>query len=372
MYDLATEVAGAGIEPFDDIDVLLILAFAEMNALVVMDPDDARAIAAAVGAGVPGDDGSGAPPLGATASPGVPDAPGSRPAGTDPPAAPDAGDAVVASIRGALAARDWERARARFVGLETPEQREWVVRHLGGSELTDGIEAWVAAVPDDADGYLVRGANAVIDAHLRTDDRAFVDELRFAEQNLWWAVELAFDDPVALTPLIRSGGALSIPREELLLRFGESTRRHPGLAGAHLEMVVALARTGTVDDLYRFVASVGGSIPDGSSLHAMVALAHLLAAEHGASGDGPRLSVEARADVDIACDMSVGSRAWTAGPGTVEAVNILAAALARGGEPVRAAQLLETVGGVRTRLPWALLADGAELYGSVAGARPRP
>src|SRR5699024_11083075 len=98
--------------------------------------------------------------------------------------------------------------------------------------------------------------------------------------------ESAFDDPVALTPLIRSGAALDIPTEELVLRFREADRRAPGLTGAHLEMVVALG-TGpraSVAQMDAFVAAVGGSIAEGSPTHAVVPLAHLIAEDRGASG----------------------------------------------------------------------------------------
>lgn len=373
VYDLATAVDGSRTEPFDHRDALVTVAFDGGVASIVMDPDEARAIVAAIDAGLAysGTAGTNRAAAGPTdmVSPAGPVGAGS-PVGSVGDTRLD--DASITAMRSALVAGDTDRARGVFSDLPTNASREWVVRHLVGPELTGGVEAWVAAAPDDADAYLVRGAIAVGNAFSEPNATTFHDDLRFAEQNLWWAVELAFDDPVPFAPLIRSGGGLSIPAEELTLRFREADRREQGLVGAHLETVVALGadRSGSLEQMYAFVSEAGDRLPDGSPAHAMVALAHLIALDRGAAATPHRrvLPADALGDVDLAIAMSVASARWTPGPGSAETFNILAAALASGGEAERAAQMLRGVGSVRTRLPWALLSNGEELYGSVASA----
>lgn len=402
VFDVAAVVTSAHTEPFDGRNALLVVAAGGHPAMVTMDPADATAIVAELNhildTAALGDGLIKGPPVADPAVP-TPDhepfvaVPTADPiiraaTGPDegdvaaaatsqvmiPPAAADGGDSKVASLRAAFAEGDWERGSREFLAASSPAEREWFVRRLAGEDLTDGLDRWVEADPESAAAYLARGANTVWNAWGRRGTlsaEAFHEELRNAEQDLFWAVELDFDDPVAFTPLIRSARGLGVSTEELCLRFDESVRRGGDLLGVHLETVVALGplEGGSVTDMMAFAGTVGSSASAGSPLHVVVPFAHLIAIDSPDPEGRPRrsFSSEAAGDVTLAMSMSIDSEAWQDPPGVVEVLNVLAAAAERSGDHDRAAALFARAGSVRTTLPWVLLGDGADLYGRLTG-----
>lgn len=334
--------------------------------MVVMDPGEATAIVQTVVRVLDGAPGTTDVVFGRDAESGPgPAGPGLSPTASDP----TDGDERVGAFRAALVDGDRELAGRLLGSSSDAAVREWIVRHLGGAELAEAIDAWVAADPGSPLVYLCRGANTVWTAFAerkRVGEERFFADLRAAELDLFWAIELDFTDPVPFTPLIRSALGLGIPIEELCVRFDESVRRGGSLWGAHLETLVALSPlgAGSREELLSFARSVARDAPEGSPLHALVPLAHLV----DFATDGRELrrtgsfSSEAIRDVEIARVMAVDNEQWVDAPGVVETLNIFAAASVRSGEPGLAARYLERAGGVRTPVPWVLLPDGEMLY----------
>lgn len=375
-FVVAETVTSTHVEPFDDRDTLLVVDALGHPAIVVMDPDDAQSIVDAIRRAL----------AASTEHPRhLPDPPGTRPshrlspdpvtwgvfAGRDAIDLPT-GDHRIEAMRAACTRGEWEPVNDMFTRAQGTAVREWLVRHLGGDELVEGLERWVAAQPDSPSAYLARGANTVWTAFTRRaaiGDEAFWDELRRAERDLFWSVELDFDDPVAFTPLIRSALGLQVPLEELCVRFDESVRRDASLVGVHVETLLALGPlgAGTTMEMLAFAGAVASTVAEGSPLHVVVPLAHLVGADR--DPDSPRrtrsLSSEAIGDIELAAAMSIDSTSWVPVPAQVEILNIFAAAFARAGDRTRAAEVWHRATGLRTWLPWSLLSDGVDLYGSL-------
>jgi hypothetical protein len=362
---LGTLVVRATVEPYESRESLLTVYAGEHPAMVLMDTADARAVAQQVGAAV-------------AAMPAAV-APVAAPTFVVEPVDPCAGDDRIAAFRQALVDGDWAQAAEVFASAEAPAERELFVQHLDGDDFAAALDAWVEERPDDADPYLARGANTVLGAFRRraeaagpVADETFWSELRDAERDLAWAVELDFADPVPWTPLLRSARGLSIPKEELCMRYDESARRDPALLGAHLETLEALSPigVGSVDELFAFARTMARAAPEGSPLHSLVAMAHLVNSV-GLDDSDPRrkyFSGDPSREIEFFARMSVENEAWKDGPEVVEALNIFAAAFAKCGDRPRARALLERVGVSRSVRPWAMLPDGDELFHEVVTA----
>ncbi len=376
VYSLADTPTAARVEPFDDRGELLVIDTPDGLAMVVMDPDDAAAVAQALV--------SAAPAPAAADGPDVPAPSGSisnladppRPAGPRwaDPGDPSGGDASIAEVRDALIRRDLAAVRSRFDGSTSAAEREWCIRHLTGTEIAGGLDDWVAAEPGSAVAHLARGANAVWTAFERRasiGDAACWELLRRAEGDLFASLELDFDDPVVFTPLVRSGFGLGIPVEELCMRFDESVRREPGLLGVHLETLLGLSPlgVGSLADAVAFARACSDTAPAGSPLHVLVPLAHLLRfdLETRDVRRAATFSSEVIREVELARSLSVDYAGWVAGPGAVEVWNVFAMAAMRCGDPTTARRCAIESRAVRTFHPWSSLADGDEWYRSVAG-----
>ena len=364
--DLGTTVTRATIAPYESREVLLSVFAGEHPAMVLMDPDDAHSIAQVIGEAV-------------AAMP----APDPAPAPADvsfavEPVDPAAGDDRIAAMRAALAEGDWERAAHVFGSASTAAERELFARHLDGDDLLAALDAWAEARQDDADAYLARGSNVALGAtrHLAAapaDDpqarEAFHAELRDAERDLLWAVELDRSDAVPWTTLLRTGRGLAIPKEELCMRYDESARRGPELLGAHLETLEALGvrGVGSEDEMFAFARTMARSAPEGSLIHAVVPMAHLVHSLDVDDSDPRRryFSGEPAREIDFFAKMSVENEAFKDGPGATEAMNIFAAAFAKCGKVSRARALLDRVGASRSVRPWAMLPDGDALFHTV-------
>lgn len=156
------------------------------------------------------------------------------------------------------------------------------------------------------------------------------------------------------------------------MRYDESARRDPALLGAHLETLEALSPigVGSVDELFAFARTMARAAPEGSPLHSLVAMAHLVYSI-GLDDSDPRrkyFSGDPSREIEFFARMSVENEAWKDGPEVVEALNIFAAAFAKCGDRPRARALLERVGVSRSVRPWAMLADGDQLFHEVVTA----
>lgn len=363
----------ARVEPYEQRDLLLVVGTPGGLDMVLMNADDAQAIVEALvtDSAAALDEESGAVPADDPDGRWVSGLPRWSEYGDS-----TGGDQRIDDLRHALMRRDVDGAADAFRAFSTAAAREWGVRHLVGADLVDGLDDWVERDPESPSAYLARGANAVWTAFAgrpAIGDPAFYDQLRHAENDLFWAIELDFDDPVAFTPLIRSGSGLGIAVEELCRRFDESVRRNADMFGLHAETLVALSPLdgGSVTEAVAFARSCSSGAAAGSPLHALVPLAHLIC-RRGARGRrrSSQLSSEAIREVDLARALSVDHADWAGGPGSAEVWQIFAAAASASGAPELARASARRGGPVRTFYPWSALADGEERYRSVLAGTP--
>jgi hypothetical protein len=375
VYSLIDPPAAARVEPFDDRDELLVIDTPDGLAMVVMDRDDAAALAHAITTAAPASTGVVDVPSPTGSGSEIPDSPRAVGPRWSDPGDPSGGDARIADLRDALVRRDLPAVRSHFDGFGSGAEREWCVRHLTGTEIAGGLDDWVAADPGSAVARLARGTNSVWSAFARRasiGDEACWELLRQAEADLFASLELDFDEPVAFTPLVRSGFGLGIPVEELCMRFDESVRREPGLLGVHLETLLGLSPlgVGSLADSTVFARAVSDTAPAGSPLHVLVPLAHLIRFDLEPRGArrAATFSSEVIREVELARSLSVDHAAWVGGPGAAEVWNVFAMAAMRCGDPVAARRCVVESGAVRTFHPWSTLADGDTWYRTIVTA----
>lgn len=359
--ELGTVVTGAMIGEFVGREVGVIALAEGHPASVLMEPPDAELIVSIINAGA------------VARKPVVPPPP-PRSDFTVTPVDISSGDERVGQLNEALAAGDWKQAEQLYGDVDDPAVRELLVMRLDGAAARPGLDAWVEARPDSSAAWLFDGAGRALawrnasfgpDGEVNVTDDG-VAAMREADAALLYAIELSFDDPVVWTPLLLTGAALAVPIEELCIRYDESVRRHQGLYIAHRLILEGLGdeQQGSQTQMFAFARAIARAAPEGSPLHALVPMAHLIA--HRSVGEeDPRhryFSADVRREVEFFAAMSVDNAAFEDVPTTVEALNIFAAAFARGGDSERAKQLADRIGDRRTPDPWRRFPDGDRLF----------
>ena len=362
---LGVAVRRVTLEPYKKREAKMTVYAGTHAAVVTMDLTDARSIAQVIG----------------EVSSRIPPPPPTITYGTVPPTPvmPEdrsLGDMRIAAFLGAVEAGDWSAAEEQLSTVSSPAERECFISQLTGENSRTALDAWVAARPGLGDAFLLRGVSGVAWAwevlggsHPGNVEPqmlpTFYRRLRNAEQDLMRAVELCFDDPVPWTPLLKSGRGLHISIEELCLRYDESVKRSPALLGAHLHTLIGLggAWSGSNDAMLAFARTTARAAPEGSSLHALVPMAHLICA---ADLDDERrhryFTADIAKEVTFFSSLSVDRADWIDDATTVRALNIFAAALLLCRDRSRANEVMERIGSRRSDMPWNLFGDGDDLF----------
>ena len=364
---LGVAVRRVTLEPYKKREAKMTVFAGTQPAVVAMDLDDARSIAQVIGQVA-----SRIPPPPAMSQVTVPTA-------RTVPVDPSFGEPRVAAFLGAVEAGDWSAAEERLSAVSSPALRECFVSSLPGESSRTTLDAWVAARPEAGDAYLSRGVSGVAWAwevlggsHPGTVERqllpTFYRRLRSAEHDLLRAVELCFDDPVPWTPLLMSARGLHVSIEELCLRYDESVKREPTLLGAHLQTLIGLGRawSGSNDAMLTFARTTARAAPEGSSLHALVPMAHLLCAADLDDEQRRRyFTADIATEITFFSSLSVARSDWGDDATTVRSLNIFAAALLLCRDTSHAHELAGRIGSRRTDVPWNLFGDGDLLFREV-------
>jgi hypothetical protein len=298
------------------------------------------------------------------------------------PIDPWLGDDRTRAYVDALSGSDWVAGASM---LDPAAASIEIREHLTGGHVMglvagrpEGFDAWVAARPDSATARLARGSHGIswgweirgggYAKSVKQDAWAvFHERLREAEGDLFGAVELDPQDPLPWSALITSGRGLSIPKEELILRFEEAIRRSPGLPGAHFGVLQGLCQkwSGSHDEMFAFARERAGSAPDGSRLHGLVATAHM--ERWMADRDEPArkpyfVDPDVRAELVSHAHRSVLHPAWRDEADTVATLNMFACLLRLAGEQDLAQAVGMRIGRRRTQTPWAFFKDPDGLF----------
>ncbi len=364
--EIGPVVARATIQPYDGTEVALTVFAGEYPAVVIMTADDARAIARIIDRVVT--ESHAPPPI-----PPPPPVAGPAPSEADR----SLGDERLGTFLDALGGGDWETA-APLLADATPAVREAMIMNLPGRDALGAADSWVGSVPESGDAYVVRAVARVAWAFAERGEgqaepaapNVFAARLRAAEVDLWRAVELDFADPLPWTALIASARGLRINSEELCMRFDESVRRCPDLYGAHVETLLGLSRpwAGSHAEMFAFAQTLARPAPEGSTLHALVPLAHLIRSLDDVDDDPRRryFSSQVSREVAFFSEVSVESDAWVDDVTTIGALNVFALAWHKCGDTARAAALVERIGDRRTTEPWSSFPDGDAIFQQIS------
>jgi len=277
-------------------------------------------------------------------------------------------DPAARRLYNALEHRDWPTARAVLAAAEHPDDRAFYLEVCGA---VPGIQLWIGHhASHDGLAQLVRGAHAVAWAWDARGGRPsedteaarfelFFERLRLAESCLYDVVSRNPDEVAAWAFLIRTARGLQLPLEDGEFRYGEVSKRFPGHWKANFEWMQSLCKKwlGSDERMHQFARDVATRSPDGSMLHALVALAHLEVGRDLESKMAAAYmsSPGVRADLRTAAEHSIWHPAADIRPGWPVPFNIFAVAFSVSADPAAASAVFQQLGDNPTLLPWGYL-----------------
>jgi hypothetical protein len=298
---------------------------------------------------------------------------GGKPAVIDP----CLGDETARRLDAAAGRGDWEAVSTILTPVEDQDLRAFYVGVLADrSGPQPWIGQWLAARPESALPYLVKGAHAVQWAwEARGSGTAstvsqeqfavFFRRLKVAEDNLDEAVSRDPGDATAWAELITTALGRQLGIEEAERRFKEVVARHRWHRAAHARMLQQkCAKWGGSNELaLAFARDTVEQMPAGCTLGSMVAVAHFEAA---LQADGPiedQLSrPEVLAEVHAAADRSVRHPEFRRIPGHQTADGWFALVFHLAGDHGAAAERFDAIGDMPTELPWGYYRDAGRAY----------
>ena len=291
---------------------------------------------------------------------------------------PTLGDETARRMRGQLAQGDWREAHQLLKGARNWDDRAFYVGVLAKWDgRPDWLDAWrEQSGPASPVPLLVRGSHGIgwaweargTSVADKVDDQswpAFAARLRDAERDLEEAARLDPEDPTPWALLVQSGVGLQLPRETLRARFEEARRRHRENRTAHHAFLSALTWKwgGSHQEMLTFAREAAAGAPAGSTLHGLIAWAHIerslaFAMEGNPSAAADCLSSRAtRAEVTAAWERLFGAPRLRAPRFEAQDRNVFAFCFWRGREFDRAKVELTAIGSRVTELPWAYVGD---------------
>jgi hypothetical protein len=281
---------------------------------------------------------------------------------------PCLGDPAARYLYDALEHRDWPAAREVLAAAVHPDDRAFYLEVCGA---VPGVQTWIgqhASVDELA--QLVRGAHAVAWAWDARGGRSsehteaarfeiFFERLRLAESYLYDVVSRNPDEVAPWAFLISTARGLQLPLEDGEYRYRQVSKRFPGHWKANFEWMQTLYKRwfGSDESMHQFARDTATRSPDGSMLHALVALAHLEVgrALETSESDAYMRSPGVRADLRTAAGRSIWHPAAAIRPGWPLPFNIFALAFSVSADPAAASAVFQQLGDNPTSLPWGYL-----------------
>lgn len=180
---------------------------------------------------------------------------------------------------------DYDAAEAAIAAQRDVNDRFAVVDACADwSKPPKWLEPWARERPDSTALPLVRGAHGVIWAWqarggdwVPKDYMEFQKRLREADMDLQRAAELRPTDAVPWAWMISAAKGQELPREEIARRFKEAIRRDASISAAYGSMLTALCAKwgGSHEEMFKFAREASRKAPPGSTIHTLIAEAHL-------------------------------------------------------------------------------------------------
>jgi hypothetical protein len=258
--------------------------------------------------------------------------------------------------------RDWDE-RAFFVGAltEWPGRPPWIEEWYRSKGRTSGVAALVRGAHSLNWAWEARGGGSAATVS-RESAATFLERLANAERDLEQAALQDAEDPTPWALRIATGMGRNVGEDVLGRRFEQALRRDLDSRAAYARRLVSLtAKWGGSDQaMFRFARDAAGKAALGSSLHILVAWAHLEKwLGHAASGEAGAAFAYLRNE-DVRREVLDARGKLFAAPAIspifeMNDRNILAFCLWRCGEKATAGQELGAIGARISRVPWAYL-----------------
>jgi hypothetical protein len=290
---------------------------------------------------------------------------------------PCLGDETARRLDEAAGRGDWSAVSAMLTPVADQDLRAFYVGVLADrSGPQPWIGKWLAAEPQSALPYLVKGAHAIQwaweargsgTASTVSEEQfaAFFRRLKIAEDSLDEAVSRDPADATAWAELITTALGRQLGLDEAERRFKEVVARHRWHRAAHARMLQQkCAKWGGSDELaLAFARDTVDLMPAGCSLGSMVAVAHFEAAlQADGSTEDYLFRPEVRAEVHAAADKSVRHPDFRRIPGHQTADGWFALVFHLAGDHAAAAERFDAIGDLPTELPWGYYRDAGRAY----------
>lgn len=262
------------------------------------------------------------------------------------------------------ACRNWdERAFLVAAVSEWPGRPAWLDEWFHARGRASTLPALVRGAHSIQWAWEARGSGTG-GTVTRDAGALFLSRLDAAERDLMEAAQGDPDDPTPWALLITTAMGRNLGAGVVAKRFAQATQRDVDHRAAHVAMLSASTEKwgGSHDAMFRFAREAAGRAARGSSLHALVPLAHVerwLAHLIDRDQDGAKAYVTGaavRAELLAARDALLGAPLLAPAYEASDR-NILAFALWLAGDTAAAAEQLRALGTRVARQPWQFMGD---------------
>ena len=286
-------------------------------------------------------------------------------------------------LRAAQQKNDWRTVQDFFAQTANPYEREFFVEQLSSwKRRPPFFDAWVAASPNCAEAWLLRGAHGIQWAwEARSGTSAenvpeeawpiFFERLKQAWADLNHAVELNAQDHTAFVHLIRCAMGLQLEKEVAYGCLNQTIERSVFSWSAHAAVLWFICKKwyGSHEEMFEFVRTVSAAAPEGHGLHALIPIAHHERWLYAAAFDKDEEFTdkyydqpEVQAEILAAYNKSLGSPQHHLTRATRNQSSFFAAGLLRCGAFKQAQTELDRLGDLVPEYPWAQFGDPVDRF----------
>lgn len=286
----------------------------------------------------------------------------------------DLGDANAKRIRETLAAGNFAQVDGYLAKLRHWDARSFYVLSAARWEGRPAwLDAWAEAMPQSPIARLVRGAHSVHWAwegwHRAGAPEAapaeFTERLTAADSDFAAAAQLDREDPTPYALMLRvswAGGHHLGERQE---RYQALCQRDPNNRLGHSEMLrcMSLRWGGSHELMFQFADATDHRAPEGSSLHTIIAEAHVerwYMADRDGADRGYWQRPQVSGGIERAAQRSVESPHYNAGPMALVDRSWFAYCFAQIGDWTAARRQFQAMA-LPHRWPWGMFGDAAQL-----------
>ena len=277
---------------------------------------------------------------------------------------------------------NYKPAMALMAATTDHNQRSFRAETLAQWEgRPEAFDKWLAEHPEDPNANLVsaehlinwaweargRGAGSGVSQEAA---QLFVERLTLATRHIQQAVELAPGDPAPIAAAITIAKGLNQPKGEIAELFNRAIQIEPDHHAAHYAMTDYLCAKwhGSHEEMFTLARNAAGNAAPGSSLHGLVAVAHIERwANPGSDESEDRTGANYWKQSPVKDELRAAAEAFLS-PGAeltpyqCVAGNHFAVALTFAKEFDAAHRVFQALGNRVTKSPWRRIGDPGSCY----------